>query len=79
MKRTLAVLGFSLFALSANALEVGPPFEQLAIDRALPNLPAQSVQYAEGSSAGNTRTDVSGDASAESPWANDYHFIAPPQ
>lgn len=79
MKRTLAVLGFSLFALSANALETGAPFEQVELDRALPNLPAQDAQYAESSSAGNTRTDASGDASAESPWANDYHFIAPPQ
>lgn len=81
MKRTLAVLGLSLFALTANALEVGPPFEQLQIDRALPNLPSQGVQFAERTSAGGTRTDASasGEAAAESPWVNDHRFIAPPQ
>lgn len=54
------------------------PFEQLAIDRALPNLPSKNVQFA---AAGRTRSDASTDseAAAESPWANDYHFIAPPQ
>ena len=109
MKRTLSVLAFSLLALSANAVEYGPPFsqleidralpnidfapvdpyvpdarapyEQLAIDRALPSLPSQGVQFAEGPSAGNTRTDASGSdkatAEVQSPWANDHNFIAP--
>ena len=103
MKRTIAALAISLFALSANALEVGPPFsqlsidralpnidfapvepyvadarapfDQLAIDRALPNIPSRDVQFA---AAGGTRSDAS-EAPAESPWANDYHFIAPAQ
>jgi hypothetical protein len=109
MKRTLAVLGFSLLALNANAADYGRPFsqleidralpnidfapveryvadarapyEQLAVDRALPNLPSTLVQFAEGSSAGNTLNDASAtDApSVESPFANQHDFIAPAQ
>ena len=107
MKRTLAALAISLFALNAAAaVEVTAPyeqlnvdralpnidfpavpayvadsrapFEQLAIDRALPNLSGQKLQFA---SAGSTRSDAStaDTAQAQSPWANDEHFIAPPQ
>ena len=106
MKRTLAALAVSLFALSANAVELGAPyeqlnidralpniefapvapyvsdagapFEQLAIDRALPNLRSQNIQFA---ASGSTRSDAStgSEASAESPWANDYNFVAPAQ
>jgi hypothetical protein len=108
MKRLIAALALSAVALSASALEYGPPFEQLdldralpniqfapvapyvagsrapfeelAIDRALPNLPSRNLQFAE-STAGGTRTDASSTAEApapaESPWANDWNFIAP--
>ena len=85
MKRSVIAIAFTLLASPALALEVGPPFEQLQIDRALPNIefPAQrSAQYANAAAAGSTRTDASVDneaPAAESPWANDYHFIAPPQ
>ena len=54
------------------------PFDQLTLDRALPNLRGQNTQYA--ATAGNTRTDASAEAPsapAESPWANDWNFIAP--
>ena len=106
MKRTFAALAISLFSLNATAVEVTAPyqqlnidralpnidfpavpayaadarapFEQLAIDRALPNLSGQKLQFA---SAGSTRSDAStaDAAQAQSPWANDEHFIAPPQ
>jgi len=108
MKRLIAAIGLSAFAWSASALEVGPPFEQLNLDRALPNiefasvepyvadsrapfeqlvidralptLPSRNMQFAE-SAAGGTRTDASSateaPAPAESPWANDWNFIAP--
>jgi len=109
MKRLIVALGVSAFAVSAHAFEVTAPFdqlqidralpqiefapvepyvadgrapfEQLALDRALPNLPSQNVQVADGSSAGNTRSDAStgSEMAARSPWANDYHFIAPAQ
>lgn len=110
MKRLIAALGLSVVALSASALEFGPPysqldvdrklpkiefapveayvadsrapFDQLAIDRALPNLnlPSRNVQFAESSVSG-TRTDASGadEAPTQSPWANDWNFIAPAQ
>ena len=51
------------------------PYEDLVIDRMLPNLPAKATQYAEVDTG--TRVDAAADA-AESPWAKDYHFIAPP-
>jgi hypothetical protein len=108
MKRLIAALGLSVVAVSASALEYGPPysqlevdrrlpniefapvdtyvadsrapFDQLAIDRTLPNVtqPSRNVQFAE-SSVGGTRTDASGaaEAPAQSPWANDWNFIAP--
>jgi hypothetical protein len=44
MKRTLAVLGFSLLALNATAAEYGPPFSQLEINRALPNIDFAPVE-----------------------------------
>jgi len=57
------------------------PYEQLVIDRALPNLPARNELLAgPARGLGDTRSDAGPDvdASAESPWANDFHFIAPP-
>jgi hypothetical protein len=88
MKRSVIALSLALLASPALALEVGPPFEQLQIDRALPNIefPAQQGARYEGAryaqaATGSTRTDASVDAEAsvESPWANDFHFVAPPQ
>jgi hypothetical protein len=35
MKRAITALGFSLLALTANAVDYGAPFSQLEIDRAL--------------------------------------------
>jgi hypothetical protein len=58
------------------------PYEQVVVDRALPNLPARNRQLAgPARGLGDTRSDAGPDADmpAESPWANDFHFIAPPQ
>jgi hypothetical protein len=53
------------------------PYDQLAVDRALPDLGAMHAQVAFG---GNTRSDVElATEAVESPWANDYNFIAPAQ
>jgi hypothetical protein len=49
---------------------VGLPYEQYVIDRMLPNIEEPAA------SAGETR-EVAADAKRESPWANDYNFIAP--
>ena len=50
------------------------PYEELVIDRMLPNLPEKATQYAEADRG--TRVDASSEA-AESPWAKDHNFIAP--
>jgi hypothetical protein len=54
------------------------PYEQLTVDRTLPDLPTPSRQMAQ--SRGGTQTDAAPDTEAPgvSPWANDFHFIAPP-
>ena len=71
MKRLIAAVALSSLAFSASALEVGKPFEQLDLDRALPNIAFAPVQeYVDTASTGSTQ-------SAQSPWANDYNFIAP--
>jgi hypothetical protein len=107
MKRLIAAVALSSVALSASALEIGKPFEQqdldralpniefapvesyvadsraayeqLVIDRTLPNLAGQNAQFA--AAGGSTRSDASSDSevSTESPWANDHNFIAPAQ
>jgi hypothetical protein len=107
MKRLIAAVALTSVALSASALEIGKPFEQLDLDRALPNiefapvgeyvadsrapheqlvidrtlpnlnLGGKNAQFA--ATAGSTRSDASAsdEVSAESPWANDWNFIAP--
>jgi len=107
MKRLIAALGLSAVALSASAVDYGAPFEQLnldralpniefapvapyvadsrapfeqvTLDRALPNLPSRNTQFA--SAAGGTRSDATAadETPAQSPWANDWNFIAPAQ
>ena len=108
MKRLIATLSFAVLATAAFA-DNGKPFEQLDLDRALPNIPeapATPTVYPFGGSApydqlavdralpnipekaersqvaasGNTRSDaeLSTEESVESPWAKDFHFIAPP-
>ena len=52
MKRLIAALGLSVIALSASAFEVGPPYEQLNIDRQLPNVKDPVV--ADSASGGAT-------------------------
>ena len=56
------------------------PYEQVVIDRALPNLPGRYEQFAgPARGLGDTRSDAGPDRPTESPWANDFHFMAPPQ
>jgi hypothetical protein len=52
MKRLITALGLSALAFSASALEIGKPFEQLDLDRALPNIEFAPVEpYVAGSRA----------------------------
>jgi prolyl-tRNA editing enzyme YbaK/EbsC (Cys-tRNA(Pro) deacylase) len=61
-----------------------PPYNQLDVDRALPDIVAPATRSLVAS-GGNTRSDVEISASAggtmtdESPWARQHDFIAPPQ
>ena len=68
MKRLIAAVALSTVALSASALEIGKPYEELVIERALPNI----VVSVESASTGGTQA-------GQSVWANDYNFIAPAQ
>jgi hypothetical protein len=56
------------------------PYEQLAVDRALPNIPEKAGERSQVAASGTTRSDaeLSTEESVESPWAKDFHFIAPP-
>jgi hypothetical protein len=110
MKRLIAAVSFAVLAVPAFA-ETGKPFEQLDLDRALPeiNFPAveqsnvdprslpyeqaqvdrmlptfdtNRVHFAAASGATVSDASVASDAtessqSAQSPWANDWNFIAP--
>jgi len=110
MKRLIAAVSFAVFAVPALA-QSGKPFEQLDLDRALPeiNFPAveqsnvdvRSLPYEQAqvdralpsfdtgrvqfaAASGSTVSDASIAADApestrttESPWANDWNFIAP--
>jgi hypothetical protein len=52
MKRLITAFGFTLVTLSASAVEVAAPFEQLDLDRALPTVDFPGVKpYAADSSA----------------------------
>ena len=52
MKRLIAAVGLTVVSLSASALEIGKPFEQLDIDRALPQIEfAPVADYVANSSA----------------------------
>ena len=82
MKRLITAVSLAVLAISAAA-NTGKPFEQLDIDRALPNVSERSVtqkterQYA---SSGNSRSDVEIARDAEpNAFAEDHNFIAPAQ
>ncbi len=113
MKCLIAALSVALASTAAFA-ETGKPFEQIDIDRAVPNVQERAASipsYSLGSAPyeqllvdrslpnivsgeptrlaavqGDTRSDVeiavdggSEEQAASSPFANDPHFVAPPQ
>jgi hypothetical protein len=110
MKRLIAAVSFAVLAVPAFA-ETGKPFEQLDLDRALPeisfppveqrsvdprSLPYEQAQVdralpsfdtgrvhfaaASGSTVSDASIATDADApakTAQTPWANDWNFIAP--
>ena len=71
MKRIIAAVSFAALAVPALAVEHGKPFEQTEVDRALP-------QVKDPAPADKRSTDSrSQPPSSQSPWANDWNFIAP--
>ena len=54
------------------------PFDQVEIDRALPVL-AETPERVQLAQLGGGSYKSQAEESSESPWANDYHFIAPAQ
>ena len=79
MKRFIAVLSLALASTGALA-QTGKPFEQLDIDRALPNIVVgERTQFA--AVQGDTRSDaeIAVEETTSYSFANDPHFVAPPQ
>ncbi|HEY7239642.1 MAG TPA: hypothetical protein VH600_10765 [Burkholderiales bacterium] len=68
MKRLILAAALAALTVPAFAVEVGKPFEQTELDRTLPqvNIPAPAQRTLDNASA-----------TAKSPWANDWNFIAP--
>lgn len=73
MKRIIAAVSLTALALPAFAVEHGKPFEQTELDRALPQVrtPAPADKRSTDSRS------QSQSPSSQSPWANDWNFIAP--
>ena len=67
-------------ATASQSSRFDAPYDQNRVDRALPDIRERGTDYA--AAAGDTRSDVeiaTEETASESPWANDYHFIAPAQ
>jgi hypothetical protein len=94
MKRFIAALSLSV-ASTAVLAQNGKPFEQLDIDRALPNVPERVESMPDvvadeptrlAAAPSETRSDAEiavdettgvEEQAAESPFANDWNFVAP--
>lgn len=81
MKRLIAAVSFTVLASPVFAT----PFEQNELDRQLPAVNNPMVSSGEegtryAAMAGSTRSDreIAAEGSAESSFANDHNFIAPP-
>lgn len=76
MKRIIAAVAFAVLAAPVVAAEVTAPYDQLQVDRQLPDVrdPVVSERASAGASVVTTGSDR-----ASGPWANDHNFIAPPQ
>jgi hypothetical protein len=77
MKHLIAAVSLAVFAVPAVAGAAGLPYEQLVIDRTLPNIEPRST--GQSATSGETRSVHSrpADGHVALPWVNDYNFIAP--
>jgi hypothetical protein len=76
MKRFIAAVSLAVLAVPTFAAEMGAPFEQTELDRALPSISGENVRFA--AVGGNSVSDASvGSEPAGHVWANDHNFIAP--
>ena len=66
-------------AVSVSIDSASAPFEQAQLDRVLPSLSTGNARLAQYGGSTRSDRDIATDASAESPFANDYNFIAPAQ
>ena len=94
MKRLIVAAALAALAVPAFAVEIGKPFEQTELDRALPevNIPAPVQRSVDAASLpyeqaevdrmlptfDTGRADSAVASGSQSPWANDQTFIAPP-
>jgi hypothetical protein len=74
MKRIIAAVSFAVLAAPAFAVEIGAPYDQNLVDRALPNVQNPVVEEATGGS-----TSAPSSVWATGVWADDPSFIAPAQ
>ncbi len=94
MKRLIAAVSFAALAAPALAAEAGLPYSQDQVDSALPNVskvfgdapaPRFGAPYDQNlidrvlPNVEEHRSSSSGNTIPLSPWADDYHFIAPAQ
>ena len=78
MKYLIAAAAFAVLAVPVVAFgaDRGAPYEQIVIDRALPDVRNLVVADQPSASAGATTGGSSGWATGA--WATDWNFIAPP-
>jgi hypothetical protein len=74
MKRIIAAVSFAVLSAPVFAVEIGAPYDQNLVDRALPNVQNPVVEEATGGS-----TFAPGGIWATGVWADDHSFIAPAQ
>lgn len=74
MKRLIAAVSFAALSAPVFAVEVGAPYDQNLVDRALPNVQNPVVEEASGGA-----TLAPSSLWATGVWADDHSFIAPAQ
>jgi len=77
MKRIATAVLLASLAVPALAIEIRAPYEQLNIDRQLPNVKEPVIDQSAAAGASAERATGIHFTQATGPWANDWNFIAP--